>query len=385
VSFETLLTGYLPGRYWNFDIRRFVDYNPYEGFRFGAGGRTTSLISRWFTIGGYLAYGLKDKSFKYSGSLTLNLWPSSELDVTLLYRDDVMESGGIRFNETWTISGSAFIRDYMVEVMDRSRESEVSLGFRAFKYLAARAYLTYSDITPSDNYNFEPDIINSLPGYYITETGIRLKYAYKETFIKSPRGNKFSMGTSFPVLYLNVAKATDWFAGEYAYWRTEMKVTKIIKTKSFGDTRIALVAGLIDGDAPYTRLYAGMGSYKTFTLETEQSFGTMRFNEFLSDRFIGLFIKQDFGKLLFKPRGKFQPEIALVHNIGFGSLDSPTYNNLVYKTMENGYFEGGLLINNVFRIRPLKYGFGALYRYGPYAYQKTIDNFAFKLTVQINL
>ena len=47
-----------------------------------------------------------------------------------------------------------------------------------------------------------------------------------------------------------------------------------------------------------------MGSYKPFTLETEQSFGTMRFNEFLSDRFIGLFIKQDFGKLLFKAQGQ---------------------------------------------------------------------------------
>ena len=41
MSIETLLTGYLPGRYWNFDLRRFVDYNPYEGFRFGAGGHTT--------------------------------------------------------------------------------------------------------------------------------------------------------------------------------------------------------------------------------------------------------------------------------------------------------------------------------------------------------
>ena len=102
------------------------------------------MVSKWFTIGGYLAYGLKDKSFKYSGSLTLNLWPVHELDLTVLYRNDIRESGGIRFNETWTLSGSSFIRDYMVEVMDHTRETEVSVGFRAMKYLTIRSYLTRS-------------------------------------------------------------------------------------------------------------------------------------------------------------------------------------------------------------------------------------------------
>ena len=100
-------------------------------------------------------------------------------------------------------------------------------------------------------------------------------------------------------------------------------MTKVFKTKAFGDTRVALVVGYgYRRVFPIAKLYAGMGSYKPFTLETEQSFGTMRFNEFLSDRFMALFIKQDFGKLLFKPRGKFQPEIALVHNLGFGNLEN---------------------------------------------------------------
>ncbi|HEX2396337.1 MAG TPA: DUF5686 family protein, partial [Bacteroidales bacterium] len=209
VSFETVLTGYLPGKYWNFDIRRFIDYNPYEGLRLGAGGRTSAGVSKWFTAGGYLAYGTKDKSLKYSGSLTLNLWPPGELDMTFLYRDDVKESGGISFNETWTVTGSAFIRDYMVEVMDLAKDAELSLNFRIFKYLTGRPYLLFSNISPSERYNFEPDAENELPSYHITENGIKLKYAYKETFIKSPRGNKFSMGTNYPVFYLNFAWASE--------------------------------------------------------------------------------------------------------------------------------------------------------------------------------
>ena len=53
--------------------------------------------------------------------------------------------------------------------------------------------------------------------------------------------------------------------------------------------------------------------------------------------------------------------------------------------MEKGYFESGLLINNIFRVQIFRYGIGVLYRYGPYTYTKTIDNFAFKLTMQFNM
>ncbi|HJZ40304.1 MAG TPA: DUF5686 family protein [Bacteroidales bacterium] len=387
-SAETLLTGYLPGRYFSFDLRRFIGYNPYEGFRFGAGGITTSQFSERFTPAGYVAYSLGDKAFKYSGSLTLNIVPDKELGLTLLYRDDVRESGGIRFNETWSLSGSAFFRNYMVEVMDKTEEVELSLNFRAFRFLTGKTYLIHSELTPTSNYGYiagdgNPQLL--LTRFYITEAGVSLRYAYNETFMKTPRGNRFSMGTRYPVLFINLARGMETLYGDFTYWRTEFKVTRTFTTKSLGDTRMAVVGGMVTGSVPYSKLYAGQGSYRKFTVEAEHSFGTMRFNEFLSDRFIALFIKQDFGKLLFKPRGKFQPEIALVHNMGFGSLsDKSPHDNIEFKTLEKGYFEGGLLINNIFRLQILRYGVGVLYRYGPNAFTKTIDNFAFKLTLQFS-
>ncbi len=204
-SFETILTGFLPGRYWNFDIWRFIDYDPYEGFRFGLGGRTTPHVSKLFTLAGYGAYGLKDKAFKYSGSITLNLWPAKELGLTLLYRKDVQESGGLQFNEPWIVSGSAFIRDYMVEVMDKKEEVEASLNFRAFKYLTTEAYINSSILIPTNGYGFSLNDNNpqvTLTGFDITEIGTRFKYAFKETFMETPRGNKFSMGTNYPYTLL---------------------------------------------------------------------------------------------------------------------------------------------------------------------------------------
>jgi hypothetical protein len=388
-SFETLMTGSVPGRYFSFDLRRFVGYNSYEGFRFGAGGQTTPEVSKRVILGGYLAYSLRDAAWKYGGNLTLNLIPKHETGLTFSYRSDVNESGGIRFHEPWNISGSAFIRDYMIEVMDVTREAGVTLGWRALKYLSGQLYATKGSYDPTDSYGYSlgehnPEMI--LTAFRMSEAGLRLRYAYGETFFKTPRGNRFSLGTRFPVVCLNLARGGTAWNGEFRYWRTEMKLTKAFKTKSFGESRVAIIGGLVTGEAPYSRLYAPLASYKPFTVESEQSFGTMRLNEFVSDRFVGFFFKQDFGKLLFKPRGKFQPEIALVHNLGFGTLKAASaHRNIALRTFSKGYFEGGLLINNLFRIQLFRYGVGVMYRYGPYAYPKTIDNFAFKLTLQLSM
>lgn len=388
-SFETLITGYFPGRYWNFDIRRFITYNRYEGLRLGGGGRTTEQLFKQFTLGGYFAYGFKDKAFKYAGNVTVHVVPKHEFDISVSYKNDVLESGSFQFNEAWTLSNTSFIRNYMIDVMDKVRESEVSLSFRTLKYMTLKAYMTHSIVEPANEYGFnvgmeEPQVL--LTRYNFTETGIKLKYAYKETFMKSPRGNKFSMGTNAPVFYLNISRGNDWLNSDFTFWRSEMKITKSFTTRTFGETRLALVSGMVSGTVPYARLYAGMGSYRPFSLESEQSFGTMRFNEFLSDRFVSLFLKQDFGKLLFKPRGKFQPEIALVHNAGWGQLsDAYRHQHIEFKTMKKGYFEGGILFNNLARMQLFKYGIGVFYRYGPYTFSKTIDNFAFKLSLQINL
>ena len=96
-------------------------------------------------------------------------------------------------------------------------------------------------------------------------------------------------------------------------------------------------------------------------------------------------MKQDFGELLFKTE-RFKPGIALVQNIGIGQLvQSADHYNLNAGTLEKGYFESGLLINNIFNQMFVGYGVGVFYRYGPYRLEKTIDNFAFKFTININL
>jgi hypothetical protein len=148
---------------------------------------------------------------------------------------------------------------------------------------------------------------------------------------------------------------------------------------------MTLVAGKVDGKVPLCNLYNGHGSYQSFGIESENSFATMRLNEFYSSEFASLFLKQDFGTLLFTTP-KFKPEVCLVTNIGFGKLLHPEYHQIInMKTLDKGYCESGVLINKILNNQLYGLGFGIFYRYGPYTYSKIADNFAYIMTLSLSL
>ena len=83
-------------------------------------------------------------------------------------------------------------------------------------------------------------------------------------------------------------------------------------------------------------------------------------------------------------KGRFSPMIVLCQNIGFGWLRYNDHGEINFNTMEKGYFESGLMIDNLLSIKDiLAIGVGFFYRYGPYALPKQLDNFAFKVSMTI--
>ena len=79
-----------------------------------------------------------------------------------------------------------------------------------------------------------------------------------------------------------------------------------------------------------------------------------------------------------------------VTNIGVGTISKPeVHQGMIFKSMSKGYFESGLIINNIiarkfFGIARLGLGAGAFYRYGPYAFANPLDNLAIKVTWTYN-
>ncbi len=385
--FETFAAGYIPIGFLNLDYRSLIHWNPYEGFRFGAAAETNDKIAWWFNIGGKVAYGIRDKRMKFGGYGKLNLNYRKDAWLKFKYDNDVVETAGIRFIERPPITSSEVFRSFLIAQKDIVEEKAIELRFPLLRYMTINTYFSRADrqVTSDYRYSKGPSEGEQTDRFAVAETGLLLRYAHKEKFLETPRGHRLSLGTAYPVVYANVRVGLPMLDGEYEYTKVEAKLTKTFTSKSLGDTKIALAGGWIDRDLPYPLLYAGMGSYGTFTIETENSFATMRLNEFVSDRFANLYFQQDFGKLLFSS-GRFQPGIVLASSAGIGWLTDPAgHVNLDQQSYEKGYFESGILFNNLLRQWFIGYGLGVFYRYGPYTLPKTIDNFAFKFTIRFNL
>lgn len=385
---ETFAAGYIPIGFVNLDYRSLIHWNQYEGFRFGASGETNDKLAWWLSIGGKVAYGTRDKRMKYGGHLKLNLNRRKDAWIRFKYDNDVIETAGVRFLDKPPITSSEVFRSFLIAEKDIKEEKAFELQFPALRYVKLNFYLSQAIRTVTSDYRYR---VNTSEGnqqadqFPITETGILLRYAHKEKFLETPRGNRLSLGTSYPVLYANFRVGLPWLGGEYEYTKVEAKVTKTFVSKSLGDTKIALAGGWADRSLPYPLLYAGLGSFGVFTIESENSFATMRLNEFISDRFANVHFQQDFGKLLFSS-GRFQPGIVLATSVGFGELaHDPNHLNLQQGSYVKGYYESGILFNNLLRYWFIGYGLGVFYRYGPYSLPKTIDNFAFKFTIRFNL
>lgn len=382
---EIILNGNIPLKCFDLPMNKIIDYNSYEGYRLGLGIMTNNKASKYFSIGGYFGYGFKDEAWKYGGDLIFNLHENSESKLHFSYSNDVREKSGYRFFEKPNFTTTEIYRKYMIENMDLIEKYEVSFSFLSLQYLRTNIFFNQSLITPTDKYRFGKSLANSTNEFTFNEIGFQFRYAYNEKYIKTLR-TKYPIETNSPIFLGNIIKGVNWLDGEYEYTKYEAKITKSFKTKSCGKTNIALVGGLIDGNIPLSKLYNGHGSYQSFSLEAENSFGTMRMGEFYSDRFFSVFIKHDFGHLLFRNK-KFSPKFALVHNYGIGSISNKTSHltSTPLKSIDKGYYECGLLINNILNQSFLGYGFGIFYRYGPYSYTNTSDNFSYKLSLTIGL
>jgi hypothetical protein len=160
-----------------------------------------------------------------------------------------------------------------------------------------------------------------------------------------------------------------------------MRMKWSFKTRMLGTTTVWITGSAVDGRVPVSDLIAGRGSAGGgFSLWSPVSFSTMKPSEFVSDREGALFFTHSFGKLLYRA-GKFEPEPALLFNAGFGSLKYPgDHNNIFFSTMEKGYYETGVAINNIFTTPFSGLGIAVLQRIGPYRHPEARKNTVARLT-----
>lgn len=386
-TFEALLTGKLKWGYIDIDLNRFLSFNDYEGFRFGAGAHTNSRVSKVFNIGGYGAFGTKDNTFKYGGDVNFFIHKNYDIELNLSYQKDVIEPGITRFY-TYKIPlmSTAGNRFFYMSRMNNNEKVEARLKFRTLRYLKVYLFANQESIDVTSNYFYLKKINETTwlhdQNYLFNEVGVELKYAFKQKVIQSTN-YKYSKPTNYPILYGRIEHGINNTYGEYEYTRFTVKTEKTFEIKNWGKPSFYIESGLTIGDAPIHKLNSSIGLYVpgSFLTAAELAFETMYPYEFYSDKFTYIHLKHSFGNLLFKTK-KFRPELVLATNIGVGSLNNKqNHGGITFKTLEKGFYESGVLVNNLIKLNFTTFGVAAYYRYGPYHFDKQSDNFTVKMSL----
>ena len=376
-------------------IDMYLDYlfkvNQQEGIRTGLKLSTSDKVSKWFRIGGYSAYGFKDRQWKYGIDGTLIFDRFNDFKLKAGYYDDVDEAGAdTKFKQERNFLNPERFRDILVEQLDHTKCYEAKISSRVFKYMTMGTGFSVYNRIPLYDYRYlvasSENIDVTSSAFNFTEASLSMRYAYGEKFLKNNL-NSISLGTDYPILQFSMSHGfKNMLGGQYKYNRFDLKINKSFTIKYVGTTSFTLLAGLIDRDIPLVNLYNANASFtKSFSLYSPGSFATMRMDEFTSDRYASLFITHNFGKLLFRSK-HFKPEPELVTNLGIGSLSHPENHKIDgIKSYEKGYFESGLVINSLLRLGITKVGFAWFYRFGQYSLPTTSENMAWKIAFQFIL
>lgn len=383
---SSLMQGKLPWRFLEFDLGKVLNYNPFQGLYVGMGARTNYKLSSNVSLGGYGGYGLKDHLWKYGSDLNMMWSAKHDFFTNVGYSYDLIEMGDSRLGRFDQPVITDLIRPYLLNSLDRNERLWAYSDFRAFRWFTFHAGYEYSFVDVLSDYNFvEPfETVNIYKDQFQFSTiELGLRFAFREKLMQNPTG-LIAAGTKYPVLELGYEYGLPDFAGsEYSFHRMEARLDYSYRFTWLGKSHIRINAGLVVGEVPLVKMFNGNGSFYQFSLYAPNSFATMGLTEFYSDKYVALFFSHSFRNLLFGD-GFLHPEPEIVFNSGVGLCDNRAMHQFNFKTMEKGYYEAGLLLNNLVE-SIFSFGVGAFYRMGPYSFPAARDNFAYKFIVTLPL
>lgn len=383
---KTLGNGYLPIGFFDLDLRYLIKFNQYEGFRTGLGGVTNERFSEKYRIDGYGVYGFKDKRYKFSIGGGFRINETSNTWINLSYTDDLQETGSSSFLTDKRFFTFFEPRLLNIDLFHRHITKSIGLEHKISHNLLSETQLTTNKINPTYDYNFVLGD-RSFNTFDLSMARVSLQWSpFSNYELINDRVVETKDG--FPKFTLQLTQSfKDILGSNFNFSKVDFRAIQQFIHKNNNITKITLVGGIAKGETPLTHLYHAYPNNITketilqrFSVAGFNSFETMYFNEFFSDRFSTLQLKHFFKP--FKISEWFKPQLVLISRFAIGNMNNiERHQGVTFNTLDKIYSEAGLELNK------LLFGFGLsfAYRYGAYHLPNLEDNIAFKFTFNISL
>ncbi|MBT0607780.1 DUF5686 family protein [Aequorivita echinoideorum] len=381
-----LSSGYYPIGFFDVDLKTLIKYNNYEGIRLGIGGLTNDKLFEEYRLGGYFAYGFKDRAAKYSLGGAVRVNKEKKAWINLYYADDIKEIG--TFDYLTDARVYSVFEPRLVNIIQfyKYRKWYANIQSELTPKILSEVRVEHSNVDNIENYFFLDDGF-AYDNYQLAEATVSFRISPKTNFFTNEDGTK-EYFDGFPKISAQITQGFKDVAGsDFNYTKFGLKLDYYIKRTDLSSTNILLEGSLATGDLPLTHLFHSYPNQPTkdevlqrFSVAGVQSFETMYFGEFFSDRLTTLQVKHSLRR--FKLTEKWKPEMVLITRHALGDMKNrERHLGIPFSTLNQLYNESGLELNKIL------FGFGLsfAYRYGYYNLPEFADNVSFKFTFYLTI
>lgn len=379
-----LKDGAIPWGKVNIGLSDILNYNIGNKLYLGLGLKTNEKLSKHLRFGGYFGYWFGPKHCNAGGDIELKFNLKQDFGLRLSFDHKYDALGNYDFISSNNVLNESNYKFFYIKWTTLNTTAAAELSSRFAKVCKGFVKFSLSDKEMYDWYGFNANDTIYNGRFRITALDFRLRIAPGERYMLTNKG-LVTVTPGKPVIWLSYQKGLKGVLDcPFNFDKIQAQLTFSFVTRYVGKTTITLQAGYVFGETPIFENFNIFGTNYGFELYAPESFATMLINEFICDRFALLFFTHNFGKL-FKTK-RFNPEFIFLTNVGWGDIDDVSrHQGLQLKSMNDGFYESGLVIDNLLKVSTSKWGLGVYYRYGANSFDNIGDNFAFKLKVGLTL
>ena len=287
-----IVNGYIPtSRLSKFDIgpiNTLISGNSLEGVRFRLGGMTTVNLNRHWFARGYLAYGTRDKKFKYMGSLEYSFTPKKAMDqefpihsLRLIHRYDVDK---LAQHYLYTNQDNVFLtlRRHKDVRMQYLRTTRLDYRHEWYNHFSIALGIEHNIHEATQYVPFIYADGHSRKRYTQAGFTAQLRYAPGETFYQA-RSYRIPINMDAPIITLNQTYMPKGFMGSlHEINKTELGLQKRFWFSAFGYADVLIKGEKIWSKVAYPDLLMPNVNL-SYTIQPE-SYTLMKPMEFINDQ-----------------------------------------------------------------------------------------------------